>query len=106
MVRRTILALVVLTVFVAGCGDDEAASEGPPSEVTGVIIDIEGETISTIEAFTLKDGDDTYEVRIADDVDYSFALSHLHEHLAGAEPVTVELEERGSALYARSIEDA
>ncbi|HEU4481020.1 MAG TPA: hypothetical protein VFS18_03970 [Actinomycetota bacterium] len=106
MVWRTILSLVVLTAMVGGCGDDQPAADGPPSEVTGVIIDIEGETISTIEAFTLKDGDSTYEVRIADDVDYSFALSHLHEHLAGAEPVTVELEERGSALYALSIEDA
>jgi hypothetical protein len=43
---------------------------------------------------------------IAPDVDYGFALGHLHEHESTGDPVRCVLEEREGRLYALEILDA
>ena len=71
----------------------------------GVVIAIDSESIDEITSFTLKDGDNSYEIFIADDVEYGFPLGHLSEHVQSGGPVAVETEERDGKLYALSIED-
>lgn len=113
--RKPIVVLVCCLALVAGaCGgeDDEpsggdaVAAEDAPDEVTGVLLDVQSEGIGEVTSFTLKDGDDTYEIFIAEDVDYGFDLGHLNEHLTAGDPVRVPLEERDGKLYALSIDDA
>ncbi|MDQ4126161.1 MAG: hypothetical protein M3134_11280 [Actinomycetota bacterium] len=116
--RKPIVVLVLACVALLGaaCGGDEAeepAAEGEhvaaadaPDEVTGVLLEVESEGVGEVTSFVLKDGDDTYEIFIADDVDYGFNLGHLNEHLTTGDPVHVPLEVRDDKLYARSIDDA
>lgn len=109
---RVLIALLCCLSFLgAACGGDDepeppAAEADAPSEVTGVLLDVESEGVDEVVSFTLKDGDDTYEIFIADDVDYGFPLGHLSEHLSTGDPVKVPLEERDGKLYALSIDDA
>ncbi len=106
-----IAMLCCLSFLGAACGDDAgeppaAQEEEAPSEVTGVLLDVESEGVDDVRSFTLKDGDKTYEIFIAEDVEYGFPLGHLSEHLSTGDPVTVPLEERDGKLYALSIDDA
>lgn len=94
--------LAVLVVLLAGCGGDSSPS--PPADVTGVIVAVEGEG-SDVRSFTLETEDETYEIRIAEDVDYGFDLAHLREHEATRAPVHCRLENRDGVAYARTIED-
>lgn len=96
--------LSAFAVLAASCGAEEETSR-PPQELTGVIVDVDGEG-SNIRAFTLDAGGELYEVRIAADVEYGFDLRHLREHERLADPVRVLLEERDGSLYARRIDDA
>lgn len=107
---RFSMALACALLALAGCGGTEpgdgAAAEKAPDRVTGVILEIESESLEEVTSFTLKDGDVTYEIFIADDIDYGFPLGHLQEHLSTAEPVAVDLEVRDDdRLYALTIED-
>jgi len=99
---RTALVLLVAVFLVAGCAGGEP--EASPSELTGLIVGVEGEG-SDIRAFTLEVGLDEFEIRIAGDVDYGFDLVHLREHEQKALPVRCDLEERAGVLYALTIED-
>ena len=101
--RRWTVGLTSLIFLLSACDSEKA--DAPPSEVTGVILEIEGEG-SDITAFTLRSEGELYEIRIDPSVDYQFDLGHLRQHRTGAEPVVVDLEERDGALYALSIEDA
>lgn len=107
---KVVIALLCCLSFLgAACGGDDepaAPAEEAPSEVTGVLLDVESEGLGDVQSFTLKDGDETYEIFIAEDVDYGFNLGHLNEHLSTGDPVTVPLEERDGKLYALSIDDA
>ncbi|HEV2755260.1 MAG TPA: hypothetical protein VG318_05740 [Actinomycetota bacterium] len=107
---KIVIALLCCASFLgAACGgDDEAApaERDVPSEVTGVLLDVESEGVDEVVSFTLKDDDETYEIFIADDVEYDFPLGHLSEHLSTGDPVRVPLEERDGKLYALSIDDA
>ena len=100
-VRRLLVLLVAVAALGAACGGSEPP---PPSELTGVIVAVEGEG-SDVTAFTLEAGLEEYEIRIAPEVDYGFALAHLREHQREALPVRCDLEERGGELYALTIED-
>lgn len=95
--------LIVLGVA-AGCSD--APEKAEAEVIEGVVIDVRSASLGDVESFTLKDGDETYEVLIDAERDYGFPVSHLSEHILSADPVRVELESRGDRLYARSIEDA
>jgi hypothetical protein len=98
-------------LLLGACGGDEdgvaTGTDDPPEQVTGVILEVESESLGDVTSFTLKEGDTEYEIFIADDVEYGFALSHLQEHLTSADPVAVDLELReDDRLYALTIEDA
>jgi hypothetical protein len=95
---------VVLLLLVGACSEEKAAPEAP-SKATGVIVDIDTEGLGELRAFKLKDGDQTYEIRIDPKIEYGFNLDHLHEHRATAEPVAVTIDERDGILYATSIDD-
>lgn len=71
-----------------------------------MVVEIDSPALGDVRAFTVKDGDDFYEISIDPEVDYGFNLGHLNEHRTTAEPVRVELEQRGDELVALSIEDA
>jgi hypothetical protein len=103
--RIALASALVAAVILAACSADPAADVVDEQPLEGVIIAIDSEAIDDITSFTLKDGDNTYEIYIADDVDYGFPLGHLSEHVQSAGPVAVETEERDGKLYALSIED-
>lgn len=93
-----VLALVALT----GCGGDEAA----PAEVVGVIVSVQDGSNGEVESFELDSEGETSTIYIAPEVDYGFALDHLHEHESTGDPVRCVLEEREDRLYALEILDA
>lgn len=98
--------LVAASLLLSACGNGESEPEPEtPSSVTGVIVEVEQEGLTDVESFSLRAEDDTYQIYIAEDVDYGFPLSHLNEHRVSGDPVRVELEERDEKLYALSIED-
>ena len=99
---RPLSLVAAILALLAGCGGD--ASPAPPDEVTGVIVDVYGEG-SDVRSFTLETDAETYEIRIADDVDYGFDLAHLRDHQATRAPVHCRLENRDGAAYARTIKD-
>lgn len=99
-------AFLIVALISAGCGGDGNDGAGTPDEITGVILEIDSEGLGEVNSFRVKDGDDTYTVRIDPGREYGFNLGHLHEHLQNAEPVKVELESRGDSLVAVTIEDA
>ena len=103
--RSALAAAVIAALLIPACSTDPAADVVDEQPLEGVIIAIDSESIDDITSFTLKDGDNTYEIYIAEDVDYGFPLGHLSEHVQSAGPVTVETEERDGKLYALSIED-
>lgn len=105
MIPRVALVLTV-TVTLIACRQPGQLGPPAPERVEGVIVEIDSEGLGEVTSFTLKDGDDTYEIFIAEEVDYGFPLGHLQEHLSSNEPVAVDLEERDDdKLYALTIED-
>ena len=102
--RRPAVLLILLSLSLAGCGGSDEPS-GKPDRVEGVIVSIDSDAIDDVNSFVLKDGDDTYELFIADDVDYGFPLGHLQEHIQSSAPVACDVEERDGKLFALTIED-
>jgi hypothetical protein len=96
--------VILLVSTMSACGG-ETAPEPAPSELTGVIVQVD-ETRKEITAFTLEVGGDRYRIFIAKDVDYGFDLHHLEEQRMTEDPVRCKLEERGERLYALEILDA
>jgi hypothetical protein len=90
-----------VAAVLAGCGgggDDQ-------TELTGLIVDIRGRG-NNVRSFTLRSGDETYDIRIAPDVDYGFQLGHLRAHESSLFPVRCKIERRAGRLYALEIVDA
>jgi hypothetical protein len=100
--RFVLLLVVVLAAFTA-CGSDSPSSR---SEVTGVVLAVDARSLTDVRSFTLKSEDETLEIRIDPDADYSFPPSHLRNHALSGQPVRVELDERGEDLFATEMEDA
>lgn len=96
------LVIVALMLFPA-CS---ATEDGGQNQLTGVVIDVDARSITDIRSFTLKNLDKTYRIFIDPTQDYEFPPSHLRAHQAGAEPLAVEVEERGDRLVATAISDA
>ncbi|MBA2274647.1 MAG: hypothetical protein H0W21_12225 [Actinobacteria bacterium] len=109
MHRRRLLVLCLLASVVGtGCAGTPAGTQAgtTPARVTGVVVDVSSQGLGKVTGFILKDGERTYTITIDQEIDYSFPLDHLNEHRATGAPVQVELEQRGEALVALSIEDA
>jgi hypothetical protein len=103
--RRALLCGTAMLMLLSGCSSDGGEENGAPSEITGVVIDIDASSLDDVEGFTLRSEGRNYEILIDPDVEYGFPLGHLAEHRSTADPVKVELEEREGELFARSIED-
>ena len=110
MRRRLALVALSLALVTAGCGangeEPEPQSSEPPSQLTGVITDVDAESLTEVEGFTLRSDGETYEIFIAPDADLGVPPAHLNEHSISGDPVIVELETRDGRLYALSILDA
>jgi hypothetical protein len=114
-VVKLIAVLSCLVLLGVACGGDEpeeeqggdtVAAQDAPDQVTGVLLDVQSESLDEITGFTLKDGDQVYEILIDDRIEYGFDLGHLREHLRTGDPLSVPLEAREGNLYAVSIDDA
>lgn len=104
--RSLAAAALVLLLVTGGCGGSSDAAEPPPREATGLITEVR-EDGDRVTGFTLEALSGTYDVRIADDVEYGFDLRHLHEHVRKREPVECRLEQREDGrVYALRIDDA
>jgi hypothetical protein len=97
------VALIALVALLAGCGSAEPRDPAP-SELTGLIVEVDGEG-SDISSFRLDSLGEDYEIFIAPDVDYGFPLSHLRQHERDRLPVRCRLDERKGRLYAFEIAD-
>jgi hypothetical protein len=97
------IVLMTLLVLIGACGSEESP-EPAPSELTGLIVAIEGDG-SEITSFTLDSFGEDYEIFIAPEVDYGFPLAHLREHERDRLPVRCRLDERDGRLYALEITD-
>lgn len=98
-------------VAAGGCGaSEERCDSGPPcperSTLTGVVVGVEGEGLGNVTGFTLQRRGRRHQIRVDSKTTADFPLDHLREHLRTADPVKVEVEERGGDLYATSIGDA
>jgi hypothetical protein len=101
-VRRSLIWFAALMMCVLpACGENQQ-----PSELSGVILKVNSTSITDVDSFTLKSGNERHRILIDDSVDYGFPLSHLQEHVLSGAPVDVELEERNGKLYAQSIVDS
>jgi hypothetical protein len=100
---RLLLLLILTAPLGVACRND---AEEAPSELVGVIVEVQSEPDGGIESFTLESDGDSRAIYIAPDVDYGFDLQHLHEHRTTGEPVRCVLEEREGRLYALEIVDA
>jgi hypothetical protein len=85
-------------VACGGGGDDDE------NELTGLIVDIRGRG-NDIRSFSLRTGDETYDIRIAPGVDYGYPLAHLRAHESSLLPVRCTIELRGGLIYALEIVD-
>ncbi len=107
MVKRVLLLLMLCALLAAACGEDgETEAEQSPSQLTGVIVEIDSDSIEDVNSFVLRAEGQEYTIYIDETVDYGMPMGHLNEHRAGALPVLVDLESRDGKLYALSILDA
>jgi hypothetical protein len=102
-----VLATTCIVGLLVACGGESAPESGAPNELTGVIVDVDSERLGDVRGFRLRSEGETFEIAIDPDVRFDdFPLTHLSDHLASAEPVRVEIDERGGELFATSVEDA
>lgn len=66
----------------------------------------EGEGFGNVESFELRSEGETYEILIDPEREYGFPLGHLNDHLQGADPVRVDIDQKDDSIYAVTIEDA
>lgn len=96
----------MIAAVLSGCGGNgDAREDEDPSEVTGLIVDIQGRG-NDIRSFTLQTSEGDYRLRLARDVDYGFPPGHLRAHENSLLPVRCTLERRANGLYAIAIADA
>jgi len=104
MIGRIVLCLAFIALV--ACEDAETAE---PAPLIGTVIAVDAASLTKINSFTLKAGDDRHEIFIDPDVDYSssgFVPQHLREHVISGIRVRVKVERRDGRLYATAMQDA
>jgi hypothetical protein len=89
--RKSIVVILVLVSLVSvayGC----AASSGDSKSVRGQVVDVQSASITTISTLTLEDDSGTQWLFVGAGTFSGFTPSHLEEHRALQESVTVEYE--------------
>lgn len=99
------VVLLLIPVGLLGACGSPTPEVQVPSEVTGVIAQVDRGDDEGIVGFTVEDGE-TYRIRIDPARDYGFDLEHLAEHEATGDPVRVTTETRRGEAYAVEILDA
>ena len=92
------LVVIIGTLALVACGETSG-------EVTGVVTEVDAETLTNVNGFTVRSDDETYEFVVDSDTELEFPPAHLNEHRVSGEPVQVTYEERDGELYAVSVED-
>ena len=94
-------------VACGGSSDSGNDVEEPPTQVIGLITDIEPQDETELPtSFTVEEDDgDAYTIDIDPELDYGFDLFHVRDHFITDDPVDVAVESRDGALVATSIED-
>jgi hypothetical protein len=108
--RRGALVLAVAIVAVLGvvAAVGGAFLAPPPQSETGVVIAVDGSSLTDVRGFTLRTTDGrTVEFGLgALENGAQFPPAHLREHQATATPIVVTYREEGSRRLAIRLEDA
>jgi hypothetical protein len=113
---RNLFAVVIVVVIVVtggaalvltGGSVDQRHQPVGPDAVTGVIVAVDGEGISSVRGFTLRRPDgELLAFSLAELADPStFPPGHLIEHQATADPVLVRFRVDDGVRYAITLED-
>ncbi len=100
--RARVASAIALALVVLG------ACEAAESTAAGIVVDVEGTTMTEIQAFTLRTrpGQEVrFEVGRLEMVDGAFPATHLREHMALATPVTVAYRTEGERLVVYRLTD-
>jgi hypothetical protein len=101
--------LVTGLALIAGACADNKPSAASRDTVTGSVIAVDASSLTKINSFTLRTGEDELTIYIDGDRDYSktgFLPQHLREHVISAIQVRVDVERRGDRLIALGMTDA
>lgn len=83
---KTVLALVVLALFVASCATDDSTD----GEVIGIVTEVTGDLAEIASFVVLDDGGDSHKFTPADGMTVVGApASHLRDHILSGELVRV-----------------
>jgi hypothetical protein len=105
---RIILLATGLALIAGACADNKA-NPASRATVTGTVIAVDASSLTKINSFSLRTGEDELTIYIEGDRDYSktgFLPQHLREHVISAIQVRVEFERRGGRLIALGMTDA
>ena len=102
--RRVVIKALLLTI----CSGVACASRasGTTKTLTGVVVDIRARNLGDVDSFTLRSGEQNFELLVDRDTVFAFAPGHLQEHLTTAAPVRVRAAERNGTLHALYVDDA
>ena len=98
-----LVVLVAVLSLTPGCG----ATSSDTSEVTGVVVAVDG-TLEGIDMFTVLLDDGTT-VEVVPEPGLLFdggPLSHLRDHLVSGSPISVAYQQEGERLVATEVGDA
>ena len=114
LAARGLVALVLLAVGLAACGDSGVTASPPvgslppvTSPVTGRLTHIDAEGLTKVTAFRLRldDGREIdFEIGVLEN-GAQFPPGHLAEHMANASPVRVFFRDEGGHLVVYRLED-
>jgi hypothetical protein len=105
-VRIELLSCTIVALALASCAASAGDGDGAPEFVTGTVVAVARDGGGVRSFRVVGDGGRTYEIAIADGVDYGFDLTHLLEHQKTGDPVAVRVRQHDGRLIAQSIEDA
>lgn len=92
-----VLAVLALTTFLVACGSGSATA-------VGIVTHVESRSLTEVDGFTIRTEDGTFmtfRIGILELDAGAFAASHLHEHLATAQPIAIayRIEPGGNIAY-------
>ncbi len=74
-------------------------------QLSGIVIDVEGD-LTEVQSFEVLSDGERFIFEPARDGEFAFPLPHLREHLRTGEPVAIEYERIDGVLMAMRVSDA